>query len=155
MLFYTHIFLGIVSFLLMGRFFNGGNEIIFFFLVLIGSVLPDIDEAKSKVNKSLGMVGWVVSFFSKHRGMFHSAIFGGLLFLVISLVSNSYYGYGLLIGYFAHILGDGLTPRGIKLFYPFSEFKIKGPLRVGGVGEWALFVGLVVIVIRDLLFGIF
>ncbi|MEK6845688.1 MAG: metal-dependent hydrolase, partial [Nanoarchaeota archaeon] len=71
MLFLTHLLLGIASFLLVKEYLIG-NQIIILLLILLGSILPDIDEAHSKINQWGGILGKIIAFFSKHRGMFHS-----------------------------------------------------------------------------------
>lgn len=150
MLFHTHILLGIVLFLLTKDFFSGGNVIAFFLLVLLGSVLPDIDERSSKICRWSGILGGFVAFFSKHRGFFHSIVFHLILFVVMAYFFNRYYAAGLLVGYFAHLLGDIITPAGLAIFYPFSKFKIRGPVRCGGFWEGVIMVMLVVLVISKL-----
>ena len=46
MLFLTHLLLGIVSFLLIKGYLVG-NQIVILLLILLGSILPDIDEENS------------------------------------------------------------------------------------------------------------
>lgn len=147
MLFATHLLLGILFYLIFHRFFAGGNEIIFFLMVLLGSILPDIDERSSTINRWTGVFGKVISFFFKHRGIFHSLFLALLLFLVISVYGSTYYATALLLGYIAHLVGDSFSPSGIQMFYPFSQFKFKGPLKVGGFLEWIVLVLLMVLVV--------
>ncbi|PIZ51474.1 hypothetical protein COY27_03725 [Candidatus Woesearchaeota archaeon CG_4_10_14_0_2_um_filter_33_13] len=151
MLFYTHLLLGIVGFLLLNKYFSGGYEWLFLLFVLLGSVLPDIDDGKSKIKKASGIIGSVISFLFKHRGILHSLIFALVLFVLLSLW-DIYYAWALLIGYTSHLVGDVITPMGIQLFYPFSRWKIRGPIRVGKFGEWIILFGLVVLVIKELFF---
>ena len=152
MLFYTHIVIGIVFFLLLKDYFTGGNEIIFFILVLLGSVLPDIDDGKSKIKKASGILGSMISFLFKHRGIFHSLIFALGLFFLTKYVWRGYYAWGLFIGYLAHLLGDALTPMGIQFLYPFSSWKIRGPIKVGSLGEKVILFSLIILVIKELFF---
>ena len=119
MLFHTHILIGIVLFLLTKDLFQGGNQVIFFFFVLLGSILPDIDSRNSKMNRWSGIIGIIIVFFAKHRGIFHSLVFHLLLFFLMKPLIGTYYASALLIGYSAHLLGDGFTRGGIVLFYPF------------------------------------
>jgi inner membrane protein len=149
MLFPTHILLGIVFFLLLKDFFSGGNEVIFFLLVLLGSVLPDIDEKNSKVNRWFGFLGLFIAFFAKHRGFFHSLLFHGILFLIISYFFNTYYAFALFLGYLAHLVGDSVTPMGVQLFYPFLKFKFRGPIKTGGFYESIVLVLLVVVILKE------
>lgn len=149
-LFYTHLLIGIIVFLLTKDFFSGGSQLIFFFMLLLGSLLPDIDEQRSRINHWSGIIGIVVAFFSKHRGFFHSLLFFVLSFILIDFVWNFYYATALFLGYFAHLIGDGITRRGVCIFYPFSDFKIKGPVKVGGVMEWLIVLILVILIIIKL-----
>lgn len=151
MLFHTHILLGIVFFLLLKNFFHVGNSWILFLLVLLGSILPDIDERKSKMNRWSGIIGEIVSFFAKHRGIFHSLLFVGVLFLLIWNIWGLHYGIALFIGYIAHLFGDALTPMGIKPFYPFSKYSIRGPIRTGGMWETVILVLLIIFAVGRLL----
>lgn len=148
MLFMTHLLLGIVFFLVLKGWI--GSSVTVFLLVLLGSILPDIDVAHSKINQWSGILGKWVAFFSKHRGVYHS------LFLAVVLLSGlGYfwrwdYGLAFFIGYLAHLLGDGITIQGVQLFYPFSDWKIKGPIKTGGVLEMVLFLVMVVLVVKTL-----
>jgi inner membrane protein len=152
MLFHTHLMIGVVAFLLLKDYFTGGNEIVFLTLVLLGSIFPDIDDGKSKMKKASGIIGSIISYLFKHRGIFHSVIFALGIFVLVIIFWNSYYAFAVLIGYCSHLLGDFITPMGIRLFYPFSNFKIRGPIRVGGIGEWVILFGMGLLVLKELLF---
>ena len=152
MLFHTHILFCIVFFFLFKNYFSGGNEIIFFFIVLLGSVLPDIDDGKSKIKKASGIIGSIISFIFKHRGIFHSIFMALGLYILLYLTWKPYYAGAILIGYSSHLFADFLTPMGIKIFYPLSHFKIKGPIKVGSVWEFIVLLVLIVLVIKELLF---
>ena len=140
MLFHTHILLGIVLFILTRTLFGGGNEIIFFLLVLLGAILPDIDSKNSKINRWSGIIGIIATFFAKHRGIFHSVLFHVALLFVLTPLIGVYYASGLFLGYIAHFVGDGVTKAGLAPLYPLSLYKIKGPLRVGGFVEGIILV---------------
>ena len=148
MLFHTHILLGILFFLFFKHIFQGGNEIVLFLLVLLGSVLPDIDSKYSKIHQWSGFIGRIITFFAKHRGLFHSFIFHLFLFFAVSFFFSSYYAFGLFLGYLAHLLADGLTRRGVQVFYPFSSYTIRGPLKVGGLVEGLLLVVFVALILK-------
>ena len=151
MLFHTHLMFGVVTFILLSPVFSGGNEIIFLGLVLLGSILPDIDDGKSKIKKASGVLGSIISFIFKHRGIFHSLVMVIALFVALSLWST-YYAFGLCIGYLSHLLSDALTPMGVKFLYPISHWKLRGPIKVGSIGEWVVLFGLVILVIKELIF---
>ncbi len=150
MLFHTHIFLGIVFFFLFKDYFSGRNELIFFALILLGSVLPDIDSKNSKINQWSGFIGKIIAIFAKHRGMFHSLFFYLFLFFAISYFTRQYYAFGLFLGYLAHLISDGMTLAGVQVFYPFSKFKLKGPIKVGSFTEGIIMLCLVVLILKFL-----
>ena len=148
-MFHTHVLIGIVVFLISKDFFTGGNEIIFFMMVLIGSVFPDIDERRSRINRWSGIFGIIIAFFAKHRGFFHSSILYFILLVIISFYWSNYYAWGLFLGYTAHLLGDGITRMGVPLLYPLSKFKVRGPINVGGFTEGIILVCLAIYIIKQ------
>ncbi len=150
MLFLTHLLLGIISFLLIKEYLIG-NQIIILLLILLGSILPDIDESHSKLNQWGGILGKIVAFFSRHRGMFHSLLFAVGLSAILSYVWSWYYGLALFVGYVSHLIGDALTPMGVQVFEPFLKFRIKGPIKTGSWMEWAVKILLVILIIKEIL----
>ncbi len=151
MFFTTHLLIGISIFLLLKDFFYGGNETIFLLLILFGSVFPDIDGRKSKIVQWTGIFGIIISFFSKHRGFFHSLFFVSLFTIAIKLFFGTYYAWGLFLGLTLHLFADGLTKQGINILYPFKEFKIKGMIRTGRWGEWIIQIVLLVFIVVKLI----
>ena len=147
MLFATHILMGIVAFLALKFVFNSEQIIVTFLLVILGSVLPDIDEPHSKISKASGPLGTVLAFFFKHRGILHSIFVYCLLWGVVWYFWSFAYGLALFVGYCSHILMDSLTKGGIRPFLPFSGVVVRGPIRVGTLGERVLAVGLFVLVL--------
>ena len=146
MLFHTHLLLGVALFLLASRFFPEMYSVISLLLVLFGSILPDIDEQHSKMNQWSGILGRIIAFLFKHRGFFHSLLFLGILAGLLWYAGFGLYGLALSVGFFAHLMGDSLTPLGIRPFYPFSLKVFRGPIRVGGVVEMMMMLGLIVII---------
>ena len=102
------------------------------------------------MNQWSGIFGRIIAFFTKHRGIFHSIVLHLAIFLVMTYFFGVYYGRGLFLGYLAHLIGDGVSRRGILIFYPFSKFKIKGPLKVGGIAEWLIMGCMILIVLYKL-----
>ncbi len=133
MLFVGHLTLGVLAFLLVQPYLIG-NQVLLFLTVLLGSLLPDIDEGNSKICKWSGPLGRLVAKTFPHRGFIHSLLFFSILYFTIDYFVNRYYATALIIGYFAHITGDGISLSGLRIFYPL-RFKIKGPLRVGSTLE--------------------
>ena len=139
MLFAGHILVGLLLFLLArsSLLSLGGNELIVFLLVLFAALLPDIDERHSKMNRWSGIIGRAVIKVFKHRGILHSLLFFATISLALGLFFGEAYGLAFLLGYFAHVFADGITPMGVAILYPLP-FKVSGPLRVGSIGEKAL-----------------
>lgn len=148
MLFYTHLLIGILLYLIAQPYFHGGNKWLFLAILLLGSLLPDIDEQNSKINRQSGFLGTIIGFLTKHRGIFHSVFLAILLFLLITAFWSNYYAWAMLIGYLGHLLGDALTPMGIQVFYPLSRFKLKGPIKTGGILELFLLAGMTFLIAR-------
>ena len=148
MLYPTHLLLGIIFYLFSHEYLAGGNVIIFFLILMVTCLFPDIDEEHSVINRATGPFGTVIAFFTKHRGFFHSIFLYLGLFVAVSIIWSNYYGWAILLGYLAHLLGDGMTPMGVKIFHPFHNFKIRGPIRAGSTVEGILLIILIIIVIK-------
>lgn len=150
MLFHTHLLLGILLFLLAKGDLTG-NVFLLLFFVLLGSILPDIDEHKSKITQWTGLLGKIVSFLFRHRGLLHSLTFPIVMCVLLGLFWNWNYALALFMGYIGHLFADALTPMGIPILYPFTKFRLRGPLRTGSVWEWLVLGMLVVVIVRMLL----
>ena len=121
----------------LSRFFtstgmaNQNETFLFLAGVLIGALLPDIDEPKSFIGRIFLPVSLVVSRFASHRGITHN-IYGIAIVVFLSMLFFfSVYIYadsrevqrflaaaflGLFLGYVLHIMGDSMTISGIKNF---------------------------------------
>ena len=92
--------------------------------VIIGSLLPDIDEPESYIGKRFLPVSGVVNILFGHRGASHYLIAPLTLLLVALFTSGvvSLFFIGLSFGYFFHLIGDMMTLGGIKGFlFPFGQ----------------------------------
>jgi membrane-bound metal-dependent hydrolase YbcI (DUF457 family) len=115
------------------------SEVLFIFIALISTMLPDIDTAFSTVGRFKGFR--FLQFFVKHRGIFHSftfAIFISLFLAIFWPVSSLpfFLGYGL------HLFVDSFTKEGIIPFWPYSRRSF-WRLRTGGIIETTLFLFLI------------
>ncbi|SRR3989344_965795 len=151
MLFYTHLLLGIVFFLVTRGFWPAISTPVFFVILLLGSLLPDLDEPHSRINRWSGIIGRITAFLTRHRGFFHSLFFIAIVAGIVIYFWNWYYGLALALGYVAHLVGDMLTPAGVALFYPFSSFKLRGPIRTGSVWEKVFMAVLIAVIVLKLL----
>jgi inner membrane protein len=108
--------------------------------IVVGSLLPDIDEPKSYIGRrSMGMSNKVKEAFG-HRGMTHSLVVWGVIALVMMWESSSLFAVGFVLGYLFHILEDFFSVQGVPLFWPFTLKRFKIPIyRTGNFIEKALF----------------
>lgn len=112
---------------------------VYYFMVGVGSLLPDIDNARSALGRKLGWVSKEIQHLAGHRTIFHSLL--GLLLgslLAIGLEQLVAYllaqrGYvipalfvrashlvfiAVLFGCIMHIAADALTEGGVPLLWP-------------------------------------
>lgn len=139
----THLAIGALTGLLLFTYFET-NPYLFVGLVIVGSLLADVDHEKSKINRILPVTRWIPYLF-KHRGFFHS-IFPALIMLV-ALYSAGQIAIAipLTIGYLSHLFSDCLTRQGCNLLHPLSTFRIQGFLYTGGLTELVI-LGVVLVV---------
>lgn len=92
--------------------------------LMIGSVLPDIDEPNSFIGRrSLGFSSFIKQLFG-HRGFTHS-LTCWIILTILSLLYTNPFTIGLSLGYLFHIIGDLFSTSGLRLFLPFSDKRIK------------------------------
>jgi inner membrane protein len=111
------------------------HKIFFFSVALVSSFIPDIDTRFSYFGKY--RIFRPLQFFLKHRGILHSGTFlFGILILLSFFLPLGVFPF--LVGYGSHLLLDGFTPSGIRIFYPFRK-KIRGKIITGGKKEFLFF----------------
>jgi len=116
------------------------NKAVFIPVVLLASLLPDIDQASSYLGNKL--IFRPLQLFVKHRGVIHSVTMA----LVASAIFAFVYppvAFPLFLGYASHLFLDSLTIEGIKPFWPFKP-EVKGHFRTGGSVESGVFIGLII-----------
>ena len=129
--------------LMLGLIFIGfvDNKILFIPIVLIASLMPDIDSTKSYIGNR-----WCfrpMQWFMKHRGMLHSLSFCILASLGISFLFPES-AFPFFLGYSSHLMGDAITKEGIRPLWPF-EGEIRGRIRTGGRVEMILLLAIVIV----------
>ena len=149
MRYYTHLLFGLFLGILFLGYFD--NSLLFLSVVIVSSLLPDIDTLHSFVGKRLPPLSFVIYLLFGHRRFFHSLICLGVVAFLISFF-HSTLALGFLIGYSSHLFLDALTPEGIWPLFPF-HFKIKGFIRTGSFFEHIFFVFLVFLVLFTLITG--
>lgn len=118
----THLLFAVLLFLILNKVLNFPLYVSVF--ALAGALLPDVDLFPRKY----------------HRKIAHNIWFLGIC-LAIGFVFfdfNRMIAFALSIGYFSHLLSDSLTPMGIMPFWPFKKPKFSGPIRTGGIMEYAV-----------------
>ena len=138
-MFRTHLVFSFLIGLLIISSFDIQNKTIFIIILLIASVLPDIDSYKSKIGKKVKPLSFLINIFLGHRGIFHSLFLLILILLFIMLI-NYEITAAFFIGYLSHLVLDSLTPEGVMFLYPFSKKRIQGFIRTGSLFENILFV---------------
>lgn len=115
------------------------RKVVYYFSVGFGSLLPDIDNARSTLGHKFGIVSKEIQRIAGHRTIFHSflgLLLGSLLAIgieqvIIYLLNQrglsipaSFVGgshlvfFGVLFGCIMHIVADALTLGGVPLMWP-------------------------------------
>ncbi len=133
MLLKTHIAVGLaVAFYFLPHVIN---KLYFIPVVLIASVLPDIDTGYSSIGRR--KVFMPVQLMTKHRGIFHTYT----LCIAISILFAFFYpvlALPFFIGYSFHLILDTFTPQGIAPFWPL-RIRVAGNIKTGGNIDSAIF----------------
>ena len=139
MLLRTHLAFAVLLIILFLKQVN--NEIVFIIMVLVATVLPDLDSDFSTWGRH--MIFRPLQFFVKHRGIIHSFTFGVLISIILSIfwpVAS----LGFFMGYSVHLICDSFTKDGIQPFWPFKA-KSSGFIKSGGRVEDSLFIALILV----------
>ncbi|WLR42486.1 metal-dependent hydrolase [Bacillus carboniphilus] len=114
---------------------------------MIGSLLPDICHSGSKIGRRFPFLSKIINSIFGHRTFTHSLLF---LFIIASLLKTfipfSAISTGVLLGMISHFVLDGMTKRGIMLFYPLKK-SIRFPMttKTGSLIEQVVFLGLAIV----------
>lgn len=130
----THLALGAAVGLFLLPQVN--SKWIFFPVVLVASLLPDIDSGFSSAGRNI--FSRVLQFFVKHRGFVHSLTLASAISLVFAFFVPVL-ALPFFLGYSFHLLADSFTVEGIRPFWPFKSV-VKGRIRAGGRVEDGIFV---------------
>ncbi len=117
------------------------NELVFIPIVLIATLLPDIDSAFSLLGRS--KFSRPVQWMTKHRGVLHTytvCIVLSILFAFHSpLIALPFF-----LGYSFHLVLDSFTPQGIQPFWPL-KYRSAGRIQTGGRVESAIYAVFVIV----------
>ncbi|MCK4589204.1 MAG: metal-dependent hydrolase [Nanoarchaeota archaeon] len=139
----THLAFGVLAGLMFMPFYHH-NLILYFVLVLIGALLPDIDHEGSKINSIFPITRWLARFF-KHRGFFHSIFPPLIIFGALWYFNWGYIGIALGVGYLSHLFSDGLTKMGVNFLHPVANLHLAGFIETGKVAENVVFFAVIVL----------
>ena len=148
----THLAIGIAVAIYFSNYVT--NPFMFIPIVLIASLIPDIDSGFSYFGKKpiFRPLQWTTI----HRGLIHSyticILFSLIIALFLPLIALPFF-----IGYSFHLFADSFTLKGIKPFWPL-KFVSKGHVKVGGKIDKTLFYTFVVIdiiLIGTLIYSLF
>ncbi len=136
----THLLFGLLLGVLAVFFFD--VNLWFFAAVLLGSLVPDLDEQRSILGRRVRIFSWLF----EHRGICHSIFFWALFALLFFVVLGDLDVFlGFTIGFASHLLLDSLTRQGIVLFP--TKIRLRGFLRSGGIFDYLIFYGCIVVII--------
>ncbi len=134
----THLLFSAVLLAALMRYqhFSPSNLVLLVAVLAVATLGADLDHPASKLGRRAPWIGWILG----HRTLFHSVWFAALL---ASLLWNWHrlIAAGFVLGWGGHLLLDGFTKSGIAPLWPLP-WKIRGPVRVGGLAEWLVFLGL-------------
>ncbi|MBU3905110.1 MAG: metal-dependent hydrolase [Nanoarchaeota archaeon] len=126
---YTHLLFALLFFLLLNQYFRFPLYLAVF--AFIGATVPDID-LKIK---------------SLHRKLLHNIwtpIIISFILLQLNLIDQMI-AIIFSIGFLSHLLSDSLTHMGIMPLWPITKPKFNGPFRTGGLGEFGILAGMLII----------
>ncbi len=139
MLLRTHLAFGILMIILFVQHVN--DKLIFMAMVLIATVLPDLDSGFSSWGRHL--IFRPLQFFVKHRGIIHSFTVAVLISVVLAMFWPVV-SLGFFLGYSVHLICDSFTKEGVQPFWPLRAKSI-GFISTGGRIEDSIFIGLVLL----------
>ncbi len=126
------------------------DKALFYVMVALGALLPDIDNAHSTLGKKLGWISKEIQHKFGHRTLFHSLlglILGSAIalgvqqivtYLLLSrglsiparVIGSSHIVFiAVLFGCIMHLLADALTLEGIPLLWPMRKYIGFPPIR--------------------------
>lgn len=130
-----------VAFILIFLPHLSANKTIFVVVMLIATLLPDIDTEFSMLGKY--RIFRVLQFFVKHRGIMHSFTSCLLVSVLLAIFLPSA-ALGFFLGYSLHLFADSFTQEGIRPFWPWKR-ESKWHFRTGSYAETTLFIILLAI----------
>lgn len=84
------------------------------------SLLPDIDEYRSKIGRKIPFISIPINLIFGHRGVFHSLLALVIVF-VVALKFFPTWAVPITVGYLSHLLLDSFTLSKIPWLWPYPK----------------------------------
>jgi membrane-bound metal-dependent hydrolase YbcI (DUF457 family) len=139
MMWFTHAAFGMLCASTIRFFFSIQNPVLFALTAAFFSLMPDIDHPEARIHRYLPYMRWFGKVF-KHRGFFHAVFPLILIYAVFYSIGLLKIGYAAIIGYTSHLIADSLTVKGIAPLNPIVSWRLRGPIEVNSISEYAFFV---------------
>lgn len=153
-MFTTHIALAVLIFFLIAYTHLIQPYTMVLIVVIIGSLLPDIDHRQSYISTrnefTQFLSGTLTKELTTHRDHFHT-IYASIGFTVLAIIvwyfigiqslNPFIVGFGMFLGYTSHLLGDAINSKGIHWLGKDNEkyhFMKQGFMRTGSWKETIL-----------------
>lgn len=123
--------------------------------VLIGCLLPDIDNPKSLLGGMISGLSSKIYLKFDHRGFTHSLMFAGIISWTALVIPLLWY---FVLGILSHLLLDMINPSGIELLWPFKIriIILDGFIKCGSTYDAVLTIlFLILSLFKELLFSLF
>lgn len=132
----THAIFSLLMALLYARY-GTRPDLIFITFLMAGTLLPDIDSARSTIGKRAKFISRALEYMAGHRGLLHS-LTGWIIFAIpVGMLGTSAL-VPFTLGYISHLALDSLTPSGVRPFYPL-KYRACGSIRTDSLAERLLF----------------
>lgn len=118
--------------------------------LIVGSLLPDIDQPTSFLGKRNKFVSGVTHKALGHRGGTHSIIGLVITFVLLAFIQGQYMSqnaqympFWLVLGYLLHLIEDSFSKDGVRWFWPLGKRGLRTggkflAYTTGGIGEYLL-----------------
>ena len=144
MMFKTHLVFGLFIGLLAIQFLEISEKWLFLGIVVVSSILADIDSPFSKIGRKVRPLSWLFSFLFGHRSFIHTIWFPLIIYAILSAFEKHLWAGAFFLGYMSHLVLDMLNVKGINFFWPLRKARINGFITSGGMIEWVLFIVIII-----------
>ncbi len=132
----THLAFAVLLGILISPYVSN-HKILFWSLLIISSIIPDIDMPGSWL--SIFGISHILKWVTGHRGILHSVFLPAAASISLVIFGFPYLALSVMLGYLSHLILDAFTYSGVQPFAPFG-LKIKGFAKTGGLTDWFLFI---------------